>query len=104
MTSQVNHARRNFLTGRNERSTITDAAQTYRLDVSDRCLPYQNVVCEACRDSCEVNAIRFPPRLREAARPVIDSQTCIGCGDCVAACPVGAVSIEALVNQSESPE
>ena len=102
MSQQVDLARRNFLTARHERTSISDVAQTFRLDVSENCLPYRNVVCEACRDTCEPNAIRFPPRLGGAARPVIDLQSCTGCGECVGACPVAAIRLEKIAGDNES--
>ena len=101
MGQSIDLARRNFLTARPERKSISDDAQTFRLDVSAKCLPYQNVVCEACRDACEPNAIRFPPRLGGAARPVIDYQSCTGCGDCVGACPVSAIDLQRFAEVNE---
>ena len=98
MSHRVNFSRRNLLTARDTRSTVTDAEQSFRLDLSNRCLTFDNVVCEACRDNCEVDAIRFPPKLGAAARPVIDADRCTGCGDCIDACPTKALSLETIGN------
>lgn len=51
-------------------------------------------VCHHCRQpdcltGCPVNAIKVLPE----GRVEIDSQTCIGCGDCAALCPYDAISL-----------
>lgn len=61
--------------------------------IGDHCLARKNVVCQACGDACEVQAIRFPPRLGAVATPVIDNESCTGCGACVAVCPENAVNV-----------
>lgn len=45
--------------------------------------------CEACVDSCPVDAIEMKNDLA-----VIDADTCSDCGACVDACPVEAISLE----------
>ena len=45
--------------------------------------------CEACVDSCPVDAIEMKDDLA-----VIDADTCSDCGACVDACPVEAISLE----------
>ncbi|MEM9304011.1 MAG: ferredoxin-type protein NapF [Pseudomonadota bacterium] len=57
------------------------------IQVGDGCLAMNQVVCLACGDACEADAISFPPRLGQAAIPRIDAAACVGCGSCVATCP-----------------
>ena len=55
------------------------------------CLARQGTLCEICRDACEPRAIGF---VRSAGSvPVVDPQLCNGCGACVPACPVAAISL-----------
>ena len=62
-----------------------------RLRVDDHCLARRQVVCQTCGDSCEADAIRFPPQLGVVAIPQIDAASCTACGACVAACPENAI-------------
>ncbi len=56
------------------------------------CLARHGVECRVCGEACDAGAIRFPPRRGGVALPVADLAKCTACGDCVAPCPVGAVS------------
>lgn len=66
---------------------------------AEHCLAFQNVVCRTCGETCEVQAIRFSPRLGAAAEPRLQNELCTGCGDCLAVCPTAALS---LVSAPES--
>jgi ferredoxin-type protein NapF len=69
-------------------------AWPHRAVVGSRCLSAQGVVCRACGDHCEARAIRF--RLATAGRSLaqVDLARCTGCGACVGACPVQAVTMQ----------
>lgn len=58
------------------------------------CLSINGVSCRVCQDNCEQNAIRFKLQTGGRADPALDSDACIGCGACVALCPVDAVALE----------
>ena len=68
----------------------------WRLEVRvlDSCLAKRQVVCQTCADVCEVEAIRFVPRLGSVATPQIDNDTCTGCGACIAACPENSLEAQ----------
>lgn len=68
-------------------------------EIRSMCLAQQNVVCRSCGDACEARALRFVPRLGGASRPEIDVAACTGCGACVGACPVQAVTMR-IENQT----
>ena len=70
------------------------------LAFAEHCLAQQNVVCRSCAEICEHDAIRFSPRLGGAALPVLNSERCTGCGDCLPICPNSALS---LVATSSAP-
>jgi ferredoxin-type protein NapF len=65
--------------------------------ISGDCLAYRGVECRICGEACDTGAIRFDPQRGGPARPVLDLARCTACGDCVAPCPVGAVSVAAPV-------
>lgn len=60
----------------------------YSYNISSHCSRHVSPrsTCTACIDSCPVDAIKL-----ENGKPVIDTKSCIECGDCVASCPVQAV-------------
>lgn len=57
------------------------------------CLSLNAVVCRACGEACEVRAISFKLETGGIARPRLDSESCTGCGECFAVCPIKAVKI-----------
>ncbi len=60
---------------------------------AETCLAERGVECRVCGERCETRAIRFRPRPRAVATPALDAARCSGCGACVAACPVLAISM-----------
>lgn len=66
------------------------------------CLSLNGVSCRLCQDSCDAGAIRFQLQLAGRAEPILDTESCTGCGACAASCPVSAVTFERPINpQSE---
>jgi len=95
-------SRRQFLRGRFSAtatpSTDTDPATPQLAVIGLGCIAYtQNVVCRSCGDACAEAAIRFAPRLGGAACPVVLTERCTACGDCVPACPAGAITLTGQV-------
>jgi len=61
--------------------------------VAETCLSIAGVTCRSCGDACGEDAIRFSLGLNGTARPLIDGETCTGCGACVRPCPVDAITV-----------
>jgi len=57
------------------------------------CVATRGVECRICGEQCAVQAIRFPPRAGGPSVPEVDSDTCTGCGACVAPCPVRVIAV-----------
>ncbi|MDR3087680.1 MAG: ferredoxin-type protein NapF [Azoarcus sp.] len=75
---------------------------TLRAGIGADCLPGKGVLCRSCEDHCEAGIIRFVPRIGAPAQPDIETSVCTGCGECVAACPAGAISMRSGVSPPSS--
>lgn len=70
-------------------------ANAWNLKVSIRsnCLSLNAIVCRACGDHCEEQAIQFQLKPGGVSEPLISQDDCTGCGACLFVCPVDSVSI-----------
>lgn len=66
-----------------------------KVHVTSQCLEARAVACRACESSCGYDAMRFRPQLGGRTALIIDADRCTGCGECLASCPVQALSIQA---------
>jgi len=75
-----------------------------RARIDKNCVELSGVACRVCQDCCEYDAIRFHPIVGGRAKPNVVSDQCTGCGACVMACPVRAITIGVPQTQvEESP-
>ncbi|ROS01559.1 periplasmic nitrate reductase maturation protein NapF [Sinobacterium caligoides] len=63
-----------------------------RAVLNERCLNYNQVMCQSCQDSCQTEAIHFSYQDR-IPRPVINLERCDGCGFCLSVCPTQAIDL-----------
>ncbi|MGR3714635.1 MAG: ferredoxin-type protein NapF [Shimia sp.] len=68
----------------------------WRASVAETCLSLGGVACRACEDHCDARAIRFQLHTGGRSEPLIDLDSCTGCGACAASCPAGAISFVQL--------
>ncbi|MFV3127173.1 4Fe-4S dicluster domain-containing protein [Niveispirillum sp. KHB5.9] len=61
--------------------------------IADTCLAENGAYCRTCGDACAQDAIRFRLMPRGRSRVDVDADRCTGCGDCLAPCPAGAISL-----------
>lgn len=66
----------------------------WRALIGTDCLAQRGVECRLCGEGCEAGAIRFRPRLGGIAHPELDIDRCNGCGQCIASCPVAAITTQ----------
>lgn len=62
--------------------------------IGDNCLAFRHVDCQACRDACPTQAIRFRPRRGGPFVPELETDACTGCGACIQVCPAGVIQIK----------
>ena len=64
--------------------------------VRPSCLSVNGVVCRACGEACEDGAMGFRLAPGGRAIPRVDQDRCTACGSCLAVCPVHALGIEPI--------
>lgn len=68
----------------------------WRARVAETCLSLNAISCRVCQDSCDQDAIRFRLQTGGRADLILDTDSCVGCGACAAACPAGAVTLQQI--------
>jgi len=71
----------------------TGPAFTRRVQVAASCLARHGVECRLCGDACDTRALRFVPARGGIAQLQVEPGACTGCGDCLAPCPVQAITL-----------
>lgn len=64
----------------------------WRAAIGERCLTFNGIMCQSCKDACGDGAIAFVHVAGGVARPFLDVECCTGCGACQSPCPVQAIS------------
>ena len=73
--------------------TTIEQPTLLQAEVSKDCLTHSNILCNACGDACEADAIVFQPVVHKMPQPLINTSACTGCGECYRYCPVDAIRI-----------
>lgn len=80
---------------------LSQPAWAHKIEITAQCLTEHKIECRSCQDSCPMSAIRFRLQLGGVAKPVVNSDSCNGCGACIAACPVSAIKISKNISKDE---
>lgn len=83
-----------------EEETINQAWDL-QISFDSSCLSLNAIVCRACADNCDEEAINFKLKLRGFSEPQFSQKDCTGCGACISVCPVRAVKIKPTVDQNK---
>jgi ferredoxin-type protein NapF len=89
----IDPSRRRFLRGAPSPENAVPAPGMGRVQVSAACLTRHGVECRICGDACDTRALRFVPARGSVTQLLVDPAACTGCGDCVAPCPVAAITL-----------
>lgn len=64
-----------------------------RARIVGSCVEANGIVCRMCEETCPNGAIMFRPAKGGSSHAVVEEERCVGCGNCVAVCPVKAISV-----------
>ena len=70
--------------------TVPVRARLFLTRAGEHCMPVQ---CKHCEDAPCLNACTKAAVIRVNGKIVVNEEKCIGCKDCMVACPFGAVTI-----------
>ncbi len=73
--------------------SLEEEPWAHKVEITTQCLTENRVECRSCQDSCPMNAIRFRLQLGGVAKPILDLESCNGCGACLSVCPTKAIKI-----------
>lgn len=74
-----------------------------KAQIESPCLLEEGVVCRHCANQCPADAIRLPNHQWFATPPVINVLRCVGCGACVAPCPLAAIRMVRFASRFGEP-
>ncbi|GLQ29823.1 ferredoxin-type protein NapF [Litoribrevibacter albus] len=78
-------------------ANITEAfSSSSSVSLDGVCMAHQGVVCQSCKDVCDVRAIRMSYQSSTVPVPVIDDDVCTGCGACLSVCPTQAIQMSSI--------
>ncbi len=92
-TECVNSCEKDVLKLPDDPANYIESAWQLKVSISKKCLSVNAVVCRACGENCDTEAIHFQLKPGGISEPHISPDICNGCGACVSICPVDAINI-----------
>ena len=90
----------NCLTDALQLPEVTDQKPwNLKATIRNNCLSEKGVVCRACGDICEMQAIRFKLAVGGISLVEMNTSECNGCGECVSVCPVQAIEMKYVIER-----
>ena len=74
-------------------STIDPSPWDLTATILPTCLSLNAVICRSCGEVCDERAISFKLETGGVARPILAVDSCTGCGECFAVCPIKSIEI-----------
>lgn len=66
---------------------------TLTANIDAGCMLTSGISCQLCTDHCEAEALRLDLSHRPVGRIAVNTASCTGCGACLSACPISAISL-----------
>ncbi|MEW6992166.1 ferredoxin-type protein NapF [Colwelliaceae bacterium 6441] len=63
------------------------------LEISNKCLAKNSILCQSCQDVCDTNAISFSYQSSSIPEPSVNLTDCNQCGACISTCPQQAITL-----------
>jgi len=80
--------------------SIEEVPWSLKAQVTEECFTNKNVVCVVCKEHCEVEALKFTPKVGGVMEIELSLELCTGCGACAKPCPANAIKFN-YINEFE---
>lgn len=72
-------------------NSLEETPWSLKAQVTEDCFANKKVVCVVCKEQCEIEAIKFIPKVGGIMDIELSLELCTGCGACAKPCPTDAI-------------